>query len=232
MINSAFLRRWMGVGDVFVPCVKTALNCTALSCMQVRTAPGISLSVTMWTSRCCLNALRFMTHVMVLNNAVMALMRFPVHINKVCSVTCLLLPQPQLPVLFVCFYFIFKSSPGDDLINWNSGVSERPSTKFSNFDLIWCVDRPRPDMHTSMTSTRSKVKVTEPVKLRKLHFSGSISSAIFTWSSKLMVDGDSMGPGLQLVGARFWNFLLGKLSQEFSLRGVSIFHQIQMAIFR
>jgi len=155
MINSAFLRRWMGVGDVLVPCVKTALNCTALSCMQVRTAPGISSSVTMSTSRCCLNALRFMTHVMVLNNAVMALMRFPVHINKVCSVTCLRLPQPQLPVLFVCFYFIFKSSPGDDLINWNSGVSVRPSTKFSNFDLIWCVDRPRPDMHTSMTSTRS-----------------------------------------------------------------------------
>jgi len=27
-----------------------------------------------------------------------------------------------------------------------------------------------------------------------------------------MVGGDSMGPGLQLVGARFWNFLLEKLS--------------------
>jgi len=36
-----------------------------------------------------------------------------------------------------------------------------------------------------------------------------------------MVDVDSMGPGLQLVGARFSNFLLGKLSKlsrEFRLR--------------
>jgi len=47
-----------------------------------------------------------------------------------------------------------------------------------------------------------------------------------------MVVGDSMGPGLQLVGARFLNFLLGKLSREFKLRPVSIFHEIQTAIFR
>jgi len=47
-----------------------------------------------------------------------------------------------------------------------------------------------------------------------------------------MVDVDSMGPDLQLVGARFLNFLLGKLSREFKLRSVSIFHEIQMAIFR
>ena len=50
-------------------------------------------------------------------------------------------------------------------------------------------------MRTSVTSIRSKVKVkvTELVKLRKLHFSRSISSAIFAQSSKLMVDSDSMG---------------------------------------
>jgi len=47
-----------------------------------------------------------------------------------------------------------------------------------------------------------------------------------------MVDGNSMVCGLQLVGARFLNFLLGKLSQEFKLRRMSIFHEIQMAIFR
>jgi len=35
-----------------------------------------------------------------------------------------------------------------------------------------------------------------------------------------------------LVGARFSNFLLGKLSRQFKLRGMSIFHEIQMAIFR
>jgi len=47
-----------------------------------------------------------------------------------------------------------------------------------------------------------------------------------------MVGSDSMGPGLQLVGARFLNFLPGKLSREFRLRPMSVFHEIQMAIFR
>jgi len=47
-----------------------------------------------------------------------------------------------------------------------------------------------------------------------------------------MVDGHSMGPGLQLFGARFLNFHLGKLSREFKLRPKSIFDEIQMAIFR
>jgi len=58
------------------------------------------------------------------------------------------------------------------------------------------------------------------MKLRKLHFSRSISS-IFAWSSKLMVDGDSMGPP---------SFFLGNLSGEFKLCRMSIFHEIQMAM--
>ena len=88
----------------------------------------------------------------------------------------------------------------------------RMSTKsYSDFHLIWCVGRPRPLMRTSVTSTRSKVKVkvTELPKLRKVHFSRSISSAILAWSSKLTVDVDSIGPGLQPVEARFSNFFLG-----------------------
>jgi len=44
-----------------------------------------------------------------------------------------------------------------------------------------------------------------------------------------MADVDSMGPDLQLVAARFSNFLLGKVSLEFKLHGMSIFHDIQMA---
>ena len=62
-------------------------------------------------------------------------------------------------------------------------------------------------MRTSVTSTLSKVKVkvTDLPNLRKLHFSGSISSSVLAWSSKRMVGGDSMGPGLQLVRARFSN---------------------------
>ena len=46
-----------------------------------------------------------------------------------------------------------------------------------------------------------------------------------------MVGSDSMGPDLQLVEARFLNFLLGKLSQEIKFSGMSIFHEIQIAIF-
>jgi len=46
-----------------------------------------------------------------------------------------------------------------------------------------------------------------------------------------MVGNDTMGPSLQLIGARFSNFLLRKLSREFKLRGTSIFHEFQMAIF-
>jgi len=88
-------------------------------------------------------------------------------------------------------------------------------------------------MHSSVTSTRSKVKVKvmELQKLQKVHFSRSISSAILVWSSKLMVGGHSMGTGIQLVGTRFLNFLLGKLSREFKLRPMSISDVIQMAIF-
>ena len=116
---------------------------------------------------------------------------------------------------------IFRSLLGNDVVDWNSGLLYVHKS-FSDFDLIWCVDRPQPDMRTSVTSTRSQVKVTELPRLRKLHFSRSISSAVLACRSKLMVDGDSMGPGLQLVGARFSYILLGKLSREFKLSGMSI----------
>jgi len=46
-----------------------------------------------------------------------------------------------------------------------------------------------------------------------------------------MVDVDSMGPGLQPVGARFSNFILRKVSLQFRLNGMSIFHDIQMATY-
>jgi len=57
---------------------------------------------------------------------------------------------------------------------------------------------------------------------RKLHFSTSISYAILVWSSKLMVNDDSMALSLQLVWAQFSNFLLTELSWEFKLSGMSI----------
>ena len=50
---------------------------------------------------------------------------------------------------------VFRSSPGDDLVDWNSGVSVRPYVRpyvhknfFSDLHLIWCVVRPRPDVRT------------------------------------------------------------------------------------
>jgi len=84
------------------------------------------------------------------------------------------------------------------LIDWNSGVSVRSYVHkkfFSDIDQIWCVGRPRPNMPTRVTSTRSKVKVKvkELLKFRKLHFSTSISSAILAWGSKLMVGDNTMG---------------------------------------
>ena len=46
-----------------------------------------------------------------------------------------------------------------------------------------------------------------------------------------MGDHDSTGPSLQLVGGQFSNFLLRKLSREFELRGMSVLHKFQMAVF-
>jgi len=61
-------------------------------------------------------------------------------------------------VIFSSFelHLIFRSLPGNDLLN--SGPSVCPQI-FSDFDLIWCVGRPLPDMRTVVTSAQSKVKV-------------------------------------------------------------------------
>jgi len=64
-----------------------------------------------------------------------------------------------------------------------------------------------------------------------MYISTYISSATFAWSSKLTVDIDSMGPGLQHLRGQFSNFLLRKVSLEFKLHGMSIFHDIQMATY-
>ena len=90
-------------------------------------------------------------------------------------------------------------------------------------------------VYVDVTLTRSqvKVKVMDHLNFRELslHIFTSISSVTFAWSSKLMIDIDGMGLILELVGARLSNFLLGKLSRQFKLHGMSIFHDIQMAIF-
>jgi len=64
-----------------------------------------------------------------------------------------------------------------------------------------------------------------------MYISTYISNATFAWSWKLTVDIDSMGPGLQLLWGQFSNFLVGKVSLEFRLHGMSIFHDIQMITY-
>jgi len=102
---------------------------------------------------------------------------------------------------------------GDVLIDLlNSGVSVHPQKSFSDFDLIRWVGRPQPHMCTSMTSTptpsKVKVKVTELLELWKSHFSRSISSAVFAWSSKLIVGSDRRGGpwGIVLVSTTLDTF--------------------------
>jgi len=95
--------------------------------------------------------------------------------------------------------------------------------------MVGYIGSPR-GVHAGMTLTRSKV--TGLLKFRKLHFSKSISSAISTWSSKVMVDHDSTGPNLQPVRAKFSNFLLRKLSSEFRLRGCRYYTNFKWPYFR
>jgi len=61
-----------------------------------------------------------------------------------------------------------------------------------------------------------------------MYISTYISSATFAWSSKLTVDIDSTGPDLRLLGGQFSNFFLGKVSTEFKLHGMSIFHEVKV----
>jgi len=114
--------------------------------------------------------------------------------------------------------FIFKNSVSfwghcPDLIDWNSGLSISPSVHkvFLVFSLI-CHD-----LVCWSTSTRYAHQYDcDPIQdqgqraseVPKMHFSRSISSAILAWSSKLMVNYDSI-PSLQLVGAWFLGHRLG-----------------------
>jgi len=83
--------------------------------------------------------------------------------------------------------------------------------------MVRYADSPICVVHADMTLTHSKVKVTELLNFRKLHFSTSTSSAILVLSSKLMVDYDSMGPSLQVFGARFLRFSPSWRSRDFEV---------------
>jgi len=95
------------------------------------------------------------------------------------------------------------------------------------------VGRPRPDVQQcDLDPIQGQGPGHGASEVLKIALSRSISSAILAWSSKLMVGSDSMGPGLQHARARLSNILLAKqVSYGFKLRRMSIFHEIQMAIF-
>jgi len=95
---------------------------------------------------------------------------------------------------------------------------------------------PSHTVYVDMTLTRSnvKVKVTEHLNFQQLPINAHFQVYhLRHFRVQLKTDGwrDSMAPGLQLVGARFSTFLLEKLPRQFKLRGMSIFHDIQTAIF-
>jgi len=76
--------------------------------------------------------------------------------------------------------------------------------------MVGHADSARRTVYVDVALIRSKVKVkvTEHLNFRQLPIM-HMSTAGFAWSSKLMVDGHSMGSGLQLVGARFLGHRLG-----------------------
>jgi len=76
--------------------------------------------------------------------------------------------------------------------------------------------------HTDVTLTLSKVKVTDLLKFRKLHYSTSTSSAILAWRSQLMGHYNSVGPSLQLFRARFLNFSPSWQSLDFEVHKMMI----------
>jgi len=55
--------------------------------------------------------------------------------------------ETRCVLMSVCLLLLLGHRLGDDLVDWNSGVSVRPSVRtstksFSDFHLIWCVGRP------------------------------------------------------------------------------------------
>jgi len=64
--------------------------------------------------------------------------------------------------------------------------------------MVGLAGSPTHILHVDMTLTRSKFKVTNLLKFRKLHTSTSTSSAILAWHSQLMGHYDSMERSLQL----------------------------------
>ena len=72
--------------------------------------------------------------------------------------SCLIAFYEKIPFVFSIFISSPRRWPNTSTIWSRVRPSVRASTKsFSDFHVTWCVGRPWPHMHTSVTSTRSKV---------------------------------------------------------------------------
>jgi len=78
-------------------------------------------------------------------------------------------------------------------------------------------------MHDGMPHTRSKVKVTRPLKLEILQFSKSIPSCIFNVSWQMTTDSETMEQYLNFVRTRFLISVLVFVSHDYELGRVSDF---------
>ena len=78
--------------------------------------------------------------------------------------------------------------------------------------------------------TRSKVKVTRPLKLEILRFSKYISSAIFNVSWQMTTDSETTEQYLTFVRSRFLTYVLVFVSRDFELGRVSIYFSNAFAI--
>ena len=70
--------------------------------------------------------------------------------------------------------------------------------------------------------TRSKVKVTRPLKLEILQFSKSVSSGIFNVSWRMTADSETTEQYLTFVRSRFLISVLVFVSRDFELGRVSV----------
>ena len=102
----------------------------------------------------------------------------------------------------------------------------RPSVHKKFFRFRWylvCTGRGRWVMCTTVCRmTRSKVKVTRPLKLEILLFSKSISSATFNVSWQMTTDSETTEQYLTFVWSRFLISVLVFVSRDFELGKISI----------
>jgi len=122
-------------------------------------------------------------------------------------------------LFLLCFFLlIFRSTPK----SWPNNIGQSNVHPFFRFrwNLVLYVGRGR--CTTVCRMTRSKVKVTRPLKLEILQFSKSISSTIFNVSWQMTTDSETTEQYLTFVRSRFLISVLVFVSLDFELGRVSV----------